>query len=204
VKSLSDKGLGENTLTVGAKEFGEILGLSTRRIQQLAKDGIIIRVSQGKYDLPMSIQKYIDTIKDQSQSAEELDLNREKTLLTRANRQKAEMELKIMRGELHRSEDVESVMNSMLSSFRAQMLVLPGKVAPLVLGQKKIEVVKNTIKKYVYEALQELSDYDPNIFYAKSKDKLSIDANKEEQPEEKEDKAEKGPRNNGKRKTTNG
>lgn len=190
MKPLTEQNHSNIIMTVTTKELSEILGLSSRRIQQLAKEKVIVRVAHGKYDLPHSIQSYIEYIKEQSKSDEEIDFNKERTLLTRANRMKAELELKIMQGELHRSEDVETVMNDMLSSFRAQMLVLPNKVAPLVLGQTNLATIKNIIKKYVHEALQELSDYDPHVFYEKSKDKISVDNDDIE--EKLENQAEKG------------
>jgi len=201
VKPLSDKNKSENAIIVTTKEIAEILGLSDRRIRQLENEGSLVKISRGRFDLPASIQRYIETIREQNQSAEELDLNKEKTLLTRANRQKVEIELKIMQGDLHRSEDVESVMNNMIASSRAQLLTLPRKVAPLVLGQKDVDAIQNIIKKYVYEALQELSEYNPHVFYAKSKDKLSVSIEEGKHSEESENKAEKGPRLNGKRKT---
>lgn len=198
MKPLSDNNSDKNTKIATTKEMSEILGLSDRRIRQLAEEGSLVRVGHGKFDLPASIQTYIESIKERSKSSEELDLNKERTLLTRANRQKVELELKIMKGELHRSEDVESVMNDMLSSFRAQMLVLPNKIAPLVLGQTELESVKSIIKKHIFDALQELSDYDPDVFYTKSKDKLSVDDIEDKGEESK--KAEKGPRKDGNKK----
>ncbi|WP_121614778.1 hypothetical protein [Virgibacillus halodenitrificans] len=184
--------------TVTTKELSEILNLSPRRIQQLTKESALVRSARGKYDLPSSIQAYIEYMNEVPD--EELDKVEEETLWTRARRQKAELELKIMQGEVHRSEDVESVMNDMLGAFRSQLLVIPGKVAPQLIAETDVEVIKDTVKKYVYEAMQELADYDPHVFYAKSKDRLSIDGEiKEIDGGEKEEKAGKGPRNNGRK-----
>ena len=98
---------------VSTKELAEILGLSDRRVRQLENEGSLVKIGRGKFDLAASIQKYIDTIKERSLSDDEIDLNKEKTLLTRANRMMAEMELKIIQGEVHRSEDIEKVMNQL-------------------------------------------------------------------------------------------
>lgn len=181
---------------VSTKEISEILGLTDRRIRQLESEGSLVKISRGKFDLPASIQKYIETIKEQSISDDELDLTKEKTLLTRANRMKVEMELKIIQGEVHRSEDVEKVMNDMLSSFRAQLLVIPGKAAPRLVGQTEIEPIKSILKNFIHEALQELSDYNPSVFYSRSKDKIIA----EENSEENNSKTEKRPQKNGSRK----
>lgn len=198
VKPLANTSKDKSKMEVSTKEISEIFGLSDRRIRQLESEGILVKISRGKYDLPKSIQGYINYIKEQSQTDEEVDLKKEKTLLTRANRMKAEMELKIIKGEVHKSEDVEKVMNDMLGSFRAQMLVIPGKAAPQLIGKTEIAEAKSILKDYIYEALQELSDYDPSIFYGKSKSKIVID----EKGEEKVSKTKKGSKKNGNRKQT--
>lgn len=161
---------------VSTSELAEILGLTDRRIRQLEKAGIIHKLERGKFDLAQAVQQYIAWIKAQAaESDEELDLKKEKALLTRANRQKVELELKIMRGELHRSEDVRRVMNDMLGAFRARCLAIPSKAAPRLQGQTDLAVIQDIIKKEVYEALTELADYDPEVFYRQSKDKLVLE-----------------------------
>jgi len=201
VKPLSDKDLKGKTVVVSTAEISEILGLSDRRIRQLEKEDALVKINRGKYDLKASVQRYIEYIKAQAEKTEEeLDLTKEKTLLTRANRQKVELELQIMRGELHRSEDVRRVMNNMLGAFRARVLAIPSKTAPQLLSQTDLAVVQDIIKKEVYEALQELSEYDPHVFYAQSKDKLAIDIEEEDNEAVDEEIAEKEPQRNGRKK----
>lgn len=157
-------------------EIAEILGFSDRRIRQLEQVGIISKMGRGKFHLPTAVQQYISWIRSQADETEEqLDYKREKTLLTRATRQKVELELQIMRGELHRSEDVRRVMNSMLGAFRARCLAIPSKAAPQLVAQTDLAIIQDVLKKEVYEALTELSEYDPEVFYARSKDKLALD-----------------------------
>jgi phage terminase Nu1 subunit (DNA packaging protein) len=200
VKPLSDKDLKGKTVVVSTAEISEILGLSDRRIRQLEKENALVKIKRGKYDLKASVQRYIEYIKEQAQQTEEeLNLTKEKTLLTRANRQKVELELQIMRGELHRSEDVRRVMNDMLGAFRARILAIPSKVAPRLIAQTNAAVIQNIIKNEVYEALQELSEYDPHMFYAHSKDKLVLE-NEEDDEEADEEIAEKERQRNDRKK----
>lgn len=199
MKPLANTNTNDSQRIVSTKELAEILGLSDRRVRQLENEGSLVKIGRGKFDLAASIQKYIDTIKERSLSDDEIDLNKEKTLLTRANRMMAEMELKIIQGEVHRSEDIEKVMNDMLSSFRAQLLVIPGKAAPRLIDQTEIEPIKAILKNYIFEALQELSEYDPTVFYDKSKSKIII----EDKSSEKNSIDKKGPKKNGNRKQTN-
>lgn len=191
---MTDKSLKQNEYKVSTAELSEILGLSSRRIQQLTKEEALVRISHGVYDLPASIQSYLEYIKEQSKTGEELSKVTEEILLVRAKRIKAELDLDIMQGNVHRSEDVEAIMNDMLASFRAQLLVLPNKVAPLIIAQTEVEIIKTIIKKYVNEALQELADYEPGMFYAKSKNKITDEDEEIKVAEDKEPPDDKKPK----------
>ncbi|MEC2074576.1 type IV toxin-antitoxin system AbiEi family antitoxin domain-containing protein [Metabacillus fastidiosus] len=172
---MTDKGLSENEMIATTKEISEMLGLSDRRIRQLADEGALVKIAHGKFDLPASIQTYIKFLVEKEKPTGEIDKTEEEALWTRARRQKTELELQIMRGELHRSEDVKRVMNDMLGTFRAKILSIPSKFAPQIIGKTEIPPVKDILKKGVHEALEELSDYDPTVFYDISKDKMLLE-----------------------------
>ena len=163
------------TFTVTTAEISEIFGISTRRVQQLAKDGVFVRIGHGQFDLPASIHAFIEYRLDDSKEEGMLDKTTEEAKWTRARRQKTELELQIMRGDLHRSEDVKRVMNDMLGAFRARTLSIPSKFAPQLVGLTEIPPIKEILKQGVYEALEELSDYDPMVFYDISKDKMLLE-----------------------------
>lgn len=138
-------------------------------------------MKREKFHLPTVIQAYLLFVQEKAgeTNEEELNLKKERTLLIRAQRKKTELELQVMRGELHRSEDIERVMNDMLGAFRARCLSIPSKTSPQVIGQDDLAVVQDIIKKEVYEALSELANYDPAVFYARSKDKIVLDKEEE-------------------------
>lgn len=178
---LINKESSKNTKIITTKEISEILGLSDRRIRQLADEGALVRIAHGKFDLPASIQTYIKYQVNKEKPTAEIDKTEEEALWTRARRQKTELELRIMQGELHRSEDVKRVMNDMLGAFRARLLGLPSKISPQLIGKTEIPAVKEIVKNGVYEALEELSDYDPYVFYDYSNDNLLLDDEKDEE-----------------------
>ncbi|MDA5559180.1 hypothetical protein PJK55_00420 [Exiguobacterium sp. MMG028] len=165
----------KNTYTVTTAEISEIFGISTRRVQQLAKDGVFVRVGHGQFDLPASINSFIEYRLDDTKEEGVLDKSTEEAMWTRARRQKTELELQIMRGDLHRSEDVRRVMNDMLGAFRARILSIPSKFSPRLVGLTEIPPIKVVLKQAVHEALDELSDYDPMVFYDISKDKMLLE-----------------------------
>ena len=165
----------KNTYTVSTAEISEIFGISTRRVQQLAKDGVFVRVGHGQFDLPASVNSFIEYRLDDTKDEGVLDKTTEEAKWTRARREKTELELQIMRGDLHRSEDVRRVMNDMMGAFRARILSIPSKFAPQLVGLTEIPPIKEVLKQGVYEALEELSDYDPMAFYDISKDKMLLE-----------------------------
>ena len=94
----------------------------------------------------------------------------ERTLLTRTKRMIEENKLKIMNGELHRSNTVKAVMNRMLNNFKSKLQALPLKAAPKVLGETNLLAIQDALLDEVNECLTELSEYDPNMFHDESDD----------------------------------
>lgn len=157
-------------LTVSATVLGELLSVTDRRVRQLAEEGIFKRVSKGRYLLPDSIKTYINMLKMENDIAasggsNNLDLETEKAIHERIKRQQSEIKLALMRGEVHKSEDVEEVMTDMLASFRSKMMSLPSKLAPLLLNKSEATTVREVLTREILEVLMELKDYNPYDFY---------------------------------------
>ncbi len=161
-----------SAITVNSSALEKIIGVSDRRIRQLAEENIIIRAAKGRYKLMDSITNYILTLKVQMEANNaksvdgEIDLEEEKAIHERVKRHISELKLQTMRGELHKSEDVERVMMDMLASVRAKLLSMPTKLAPILVSRSEIDFVRNTINREVMEALNELKDYNPKEFYS--------------------------------------
>lgn len=147
-------------------ELAAIFGCSPRWINQLTTNGLLTQAERGRYQLGSAIREYIAAIKQQAEEKdeEETDLREEQTLLTRANRKMAELDLAVMNGKLHRSEDVQNIMNEMLTSFRSRLLAIPARISPEVAAATDSMVVQQMIKGEIYDALSELSEYDPAKF----------------------------------------
>ncbi|MGE6379561.1 hypothetical protein [Peribacillus muralis] len=179
---MKNKDSSVNWTTVTTQQICEIIGLQPRRIQQLANEGALVKVGHGKFDLPRSVGAYVDyqISKVKPAGDEEIDNSIETALWTRARKEKTELEVQIIKGELHRSSDVERVMNDMLGGFRAQLLSLPTKMAPQIVGKTDIPVVKDLLKEAINEAMNELSNYDPHVFYDYSTDKMFLGDDEEE------------------------
>ncbi len=160
------------SLTVSAAVLGDTFGVSDRRIRQMAEEGIISRVTKGRYNYKESVKNYILSLKlavDASTSENpdgELDFNEEKALHERVKRHIAELKYQTMKGELHKAEDVQKVMVDMLTAFKTRILNIPAKVSPILANRSEIGYIKDVLTKEVLEALNELKDYDPKMFYS--------------------------------------
>jgi phage terminase Nu1 subunit (DNA packaging protein) len=156
-------------IVVNTKVLANIFGVTERRVRQMVEEEIIERIGHGRYNLQDSIKKYIAFLRassnvesDNIKLKESLDY--EKFLHEKAKREKAELELAHIKGTMHHASEVERVMTRMLSDFRAKLLALPSKVAPMLIARKEIAVIQDILQKEIYEALQELSEYDPTLF----------------------------------------
>ncbi len=157
-------------VTVSASVLKSLLLLKDEsRVRQLAGEGIFIRASKGRYLLFESLQNYIKTLKVQKdvQSAEaenDVDYKTERAKLEQVKRIQAELKLALMKGELHKSNDVERVMTDMLARIRSRFLQMPSKMAPL-LAEKEAGEIKKMLSNEVRDILEELKEYDPKDFY---------------------------------------
>lgn len=175
------KAFEDKSYIVTTQQISEIFGMTPRNIQLLTQKGVFVKVAHGKYDLRRSIKKYVESLVEKAGPEEgEIDNQKETGLWTRARREKAELEVKIIKGDLHRSVDVERIMNDMLGAFRGRLLSLPSKIAPQLLGMTEIPVIKETLKEAVHETMTELANYDPHVFYDTSNDRMFLDTEEDE------------------------
>ncbi len=83
-----------------------------------------------------------------------------------------QLKLKRVRGEMHHGRDVEYLMTSMLTSVKSRLMALPSRVAASVVN-KSVGEAAETIRIEIYEALRELSEYDPAAFESANEEYLS-------------------------------
>lgn len=160
-------------ITVSQKVLGECLGVGDRMIRHLAEAGIIKRNSHGRYLLLTSIKNYILTLKVQKAGEnvktyafeEELDLNTEKAKHEHLKSMLTEVKLKLVQGQVHKSEDVGRVLTDMFTKFRSKMMALPTKLATKLVNKDRYEI-QEILKEEVHAALEELSDYSPADYYS--------------------------------------
>jgi len=80
----------DDTTTCTAAEFGSLLGLTDRRIRQLAADGVIVKQGRGKYLLGESLRGMLSAVEDKSEPD---DLRRARVELMTSQKKKLDQEI---------------------------------------------------------------------------------------------------------------
>ena len=148
----------QQKITCDVHQLAGILGLTPRSIQNLEKQGIAVRVAHGKYDLGASVRSYI-TILEGEAAAEDSDFEIQRTRVYRARAEILEAQSQAMRGELHEAGCIMEVMGDALANFRAKMLAIPTRLAPILADESDPNRCAEIIRDAVYEALSECSKY---------------------------------------------
>lgn len=151
-------------------QVAKVFRLSSKRIQQLTADGIIETEETPKgrrYPWDKTVERYIAYLSDKANGREkkETDSQLETEKLTAEKRIKTakaemvELELKELKGELHRASDVEAITTDHVMFVRSMLMALPGKLAVDVAAIQSAPEAAERIKQEVYTILQRLSDY---------------------------------------------
>lgn len=157
---------------ITAKELAEIIGISERRVNQLVKDGgIFFKELDGKFDVQKSVENFYKNKFNDADSKASYDDERAKH--ERIKRERASLHLKVLKGELHKTKDVEEAMTTMIVNAKQKLLGLPTKAAPMVIGYKDITSIQKILDQIVEEALMELVEYSADLFG----DKVALFAN---------------------------
>ncbi len=152
---------------------------SVRRIQQLTQDGILptVKGADGKryYDLVMTIKRYIEYLQEQLEKKKNPLEEKEKTRLDaeislkQAKATTAQLELDELKGDMHRSEDVQGFLEEFASYIRSMMLALPGILAVDLSELDNPSEISERIEEEVNRILSHLSEYSYNPDYFKKR-----------------------------------
>ena len=144
---------------VPLKTVARALDLTERRVNQLVKDGVLPKTERGRYELIPVVQAYVKFLREKSVNTDvgADDYAAQRTRLTKAKADMAEMEKDQMASVLIPAEDVGDAWETMASNMRAKMLSLPAKIATSVFVAEDVSETKRIIKEQIHEALSELS-----------------------------------------------
>lgn len=142
--------------------LARLFNLSERRIQQMAREGIIPKPEKGKYDFLGCTRAYIKYLQERPGSAHDhQDAYLERGRLLKAQADKTEIEVKVLRGEYVARDEIDLELSGLVLAMRASLLALPQRCALRVMNLKTYPEVENCLREQVYEVLNGVSHYDP-------------------------------------------
>lgn len=171
-------------IVVASKVLESLFGLKDRTIRDLADKGIVKRDSHGKYLLWNSAKGYITALKainagkngiKTEDDEQDLDYDREHAAHERVKRQISEIRLQLIKGQVHKAEDVERVMTDMFEKFKSKMNAIPSKMAKKLEGKSRIEI-QTMLREEIDGALIELSSYNAQDFHSDEHIEVPADA----------------------------
>ena len=163
---------------IKATELAKLLGITDRHLRNLANEGVIKKTEKGKYLLLESVRGYIEYI----ESKNDVDLNlKDEKIKEEIKKIKKETELKIkeLKNQLHSANIIEKVMTSSLVNLKGRLLSLSNRLAPQLIALDNLGEIQEVIQDSIVEALEELSEYSPELF----KNKNFIEEDDEEEQE---------------------
>ncbi|UWD53369.1 MAG: Protein of unknown function (DUF1441) [Bacteriophage sp.] len=164
--------------------MAKLFELDPRRVQQLAKEGILPAASQRpyKFDLLPTVKAYIRYLRDRANGKEaktadtvkaEADKLRAEADLKQSKAKIAELQLKELEGKMHRSEDVEALTNDLVYTARSMIMALPGRLAMDVVQAGSANEASALIRTECCKILDELAgyQYDPEAYRRRVRDR---------------------------------
>ena len=151
---------------IKANELAKLLGITDRHLRNLASEGIIKKTEKGKYLFWENVLGYIEYIETKN----DVDLNlKDEKIKEEIKRIKKDVELKDLKiketkNQLHLASIVEKVMTDMLMNIKGKLLSISSKVAPAVIAADNLGEIQDVIQDEIFEVLEELSEYDPDMF----------------------------------------
>ena len=143
------------------KEVAEHLDLTTKRMHELFNENILIKTGksggQDKDDCRVRYIRYLRVLA-RGKNTNSGDLNEERTRLTKAQADRAELELQEKEADLISTDTIKTVWSDYVSNVRSKLLALPSKLGHLTQAAETYAEAEAIIKEAVYECLEELSE----------------------------------------------
>jgi len=140
-------------------DLARLLGITPRRVEQLAADGVLARIAHGQFAAAPSIKAYVAFARKAAidEAGRYAGLPKERAGLVRVQRQLAEMERDRISGMTVLVEDAAREVTAALVLVRNLFLGLPAKLAPRIIHCKTAAEAKALLQGEIENILRELS-----------------------------------------------
>lgn len=139
-----------------APQLAKLLNLTTQQCYNLANSGTIPKAENGQWNLTQCAHAYIKYLQGRS-GDEKRDFAAERIRKTRLEADILELEKAQLAGQLIPVDQVQAAWGRLIAAFRARMLALPTKTAPLVVAADSFIAAEKILTDAIHDALNELS-----------------------------------------------
>lgn len=151
--------------TYPVKTIARLLMISERRVQMLAKDGVIPKAERGRYELAPAVQGYIRYLQERvagnASQVASVDYHVEKARKMKADADIAEIEAAKRRSEAIDAAEVKRAWQLILAEVRANLYGnTPGRIASLIVGVDDVTEVKEIVREEIGLAMQAAASAD--------------------------------------------
>lgn len=167
---------------VNTTELACVLGITGRRIRQMAEDGELEKVGQGRFLLCDSVHRYLNLCSKPAVDDDDKKTEKAKRMaeaqIKAAKATVAKLEAEELKGKMHRSEDVAAMTEDLIYTIRGAMNALPGRLAVDVAAASTAAEAAEIIRREVYKIMGELASYryDPKKYEERVRERRSWDA----------------------------
>jgi len=160
-------------------ELAKLVGVTIRRIEQLEQEGVI-KSEPKKNNKEKRQYKFAETIiaivryyrekADSRRSGESSDMAAAKLQNQIQKNEKEELLLLELKGDLHRTADIERVIGAAHTRLRINLLAIPMGVAPMVREKTNVNEIAEIINDRLSRALNEMATIDIDNMLSEEKE----------------------------------
>ena len=152
---------------VTVKEAAQWFGIDVRTMRKKLESGEVEKEPCGGIDIQKWVPSQMKKLREQAagriSDKGDYDLVSERARLAKAQADKTEMEVDVMKKTLLIASDTLREWQNLLSACRAKLLSVPSKCALQIASLKEPKEVERYLKRAIHDALAELARYEPDI-----------------------------------------
>jgi hypothetical protein len=143
---------------VSTSDVAALLRMERRSVQRAVKIGTLQQTRPGYFILIDVIGDYVDHLRKRlSSNPNEAALLAAKLRKAEADGERAELELKLFKNELHTSDSVLFVWSSRIGASRKRLLAVATRLAPHLLGETDQKKIYSRIYDEITMALEDVA-----------------------------------------------
>jgi len=142
---------------ISTNDVAVLLHMDARSVQRAVKAGTIQQSRRGCFILGKIIPAYVDHLRDViANNPDEAALRAAKLRKALADAERAELELKLFKNELHTSDAVLFVWSARIGASRKRLLAVPTRLAPHLVGETDQKRIYNALYNEITAALEDV------------------------------------------------